>query len=185
MSNANEIRARSRRSTVAPRYIQPSRGCKSPSAAPSATSELARAHSRKHSVLESHPDQASSPAFASNEVAKEAFTRSISSSRLTAIRITVNDSQHQLERALNQRKQIHTFDTGTVQGAFRYVRMLSLNPHIFIRTSRQLGLNPAQWICLNIVISDAAEHRQLHYRTGAWVNSPNSHSRVEKMMPEL
>ena len=29
--------------------------------------------------------------------------------------MTINDSQHQLERALNQQKQIHTFDTGTVQ----------------------------------------------------------------------
>ena len=70
---------------------------------------------RERSVLESSPEQASSPTFASIEAAKEAFTRSPSSSRLTAIRMTINDSQHQLERALNQQKQIHTFDTGTVQ----------------------------------------------------------------------
>ena len=77
--------------------------------------EFTRAHSRERSVLESFPGQASSPAFASSEGAKEAFTRSPSSSRLTAIRMTIHDSQHQLERALNQQKQIHTFDTGTVQ----------------------------------------------------------------------
>ncbi len=77
--------------------------------------EPTRAHSRERSVLESSPEQASSPTFASNAAAKEAFTRSPSSSRLTAIRMTINDSQHQLERALNQQKQIHTFDTGTVQ----------------------------------------------------------------------
>jgi len=29
--------------------------------------------------------------------------------------MTINDSQQQLEKALNQQKQIHTFDTGTVQ----------------------------------------------------------------------
>ena len=71
------------------------------------------------------------------------------------------------------------------RGAFRYVRMLSLNPPAFVHTSRQLALNPARWICRNNVITDAAEPRQLHYRTGAWDNSPSSHFRAEKMMPEL
>ena len=116
MSNANEIRARSRRSDVAPRYIRLSRVCKSPSAAPSAHNrEPTRAHSCELSVLESSPGRASSPVLARNEAAKEVLTRSPSSSRLTAIRMTINDSQHQLERALNRQKQIHTFDTGTVQ----------------------------------------------------------------------
>ena len=73
--------------------------------------EFTRAHRRERSS----PDRASSTALASDEAAKEAFTRSPSSSRLTAIRMTIRDSQHQLERALNQQKQIHPFDTGTVQ----------------------------------------------------------------------
>ena len=77
--------------------------------------EPTRAHSRERSVLENSPDRASSPVLARNEAAKEVLTRSPSSSRLTAIRMTINNSQHQIERALNQQKQIPTFDTGTVQ----------------------------------------------------------------------
>ena len=71
------------------------------------------------------------------------------------------------------------------RGSFRYVRMLSLNPDAFVRTSRHPAPNPARWICRNNAITDAAEHRQLHYRTGAWVSSLSSHFRDVKMMPEL
>lgn len=71
------------------------------------------------------------------------------------------------------------------RGAFRYVGVLSLNPDTFARTSRHPAPNPARWICRNNAITDAAEHRQLHYRTGAWVNFLSSHFRVVKMMPEL
>ena len=77
--------------------------------------ESTRAHSRERSVLKCSPDQESSPALASNEAAKEVFTQGKLRSCLTAIRMTINDSQHQRARALNQQKQIHPFDTGTVQ----------------------------------------------------------------------
>ena len=119
MSNAHEIRARSRRSAVAPRYIRPSHVCKSPSAAssadPSATTSaqsLLQAMSAASSkALQAH---SSSPALASNEAANEAFMQGMLRSCLTAIRMTINNSQQQHKRALNQQNQFHTFDTGTV-----------------------------------------------------------------------
>ena len=106
----------------------------------------------------------------------------ISTGDVQNFQTSTDNNKGQKQSGINARE--NTFDTETIQRAFRYLRLLSLDPRAIVCTSRNPELHQVPWIFLNNAITGVAEHRQRRCRTGAWANSPSSHFKVARMTQE-
>ena len=121
-------------------------------------------------------------AQAGNSQSKQIKLLVISTGDVQNFQTSTDNNKGQKQSGINARE--NTFDTETIQRAFRYLRLLSLDPRAIVCTSRNPELHQVPWIFLNNAITGVAEHRQRRCRTGAWANSPSSHFKVARMTQE-